>query len=388
MAAELRVLMLCPQFRPIVGGYERAAERLSQELVRLGCGVEVVAERRDRSWPAREDLNGLVIRRLPVLYRPGLHSMTSLFVHAAWLAFHGRRFDVWHVHQYGSHATLAILLGKLLRRPVVLKLTSSAAEGVGRVIASGRLSALQAWAHRRVTACIAVSAETAEEAQDFGIPGIRVVQIGNGVDTEAFSPATPELRRALRLTLKMPPNGVAVFVGRLSEEKNPLGLLEAWASARPRFRQPWTLVFVGDGPLRQLLEANVRNLNLESSVVLVGHSERVQDWLRAADLYVLSSHREGLSNTTLEAMATALPSVVTAVSGMSALIRVTNAGLVVPVGDVPAFAEALMALHDDPTRRLGMGRRARETVLRDYSLPAVAARHLAIYRSVVRQAQI
>ena len=58
-----RILMICPQFRPIVGGYERSAERLSIELGRLGHKIDVVTERRDMRWPKEEKLYDMKIRR-------------------------------------------------------------------------------------------------------------------------------------------------------------------------------------------------------------------------------------------------------------------------------------------------------------------------------------
>ena len=127
---SLRVLMISPQFRPLVGGYERAAERLSAALAEVGLRVVVIAERRDRAWPAMECIDGYEVRRLSCSYRRHRHAVTSLLSFAGFLLRHGREFDVWHVHQYGFHAALAVALGKVLRRPVVLKLTSSGAMGI------------------------------------------------------------------------------------------------------------------------------------------------------------------------------------------------------------------------------------------------------------------
>ena len=159
--APLSVLMISPQFRPILGGYERAAERVSTALARAGTRVVVVAERRDRAWPAVEPIDGYEVRRLSCLYRPHLHIVTSLLALAGFLLFHGRKFDVWHVHQYGFHAALAVALGKVLRRPVVLKLTNTAAHSF--FDAPGAVGRILRFFHRRVSACLAVSEETREE---------------------------------------------------------------------------------------------------------------------------------------------------------------------------------------------------------------------------------
>lgn len=378
--------MICPQFRPLVGGYERAAERLSIELVRQGQDVTVVAERRQWKWPKLERIEGVVIRRLPCVYRPRMHIATALLSLAVYLLLYGRRFDVWHVHQYGAHATVAILLAKLIRRPAVLKITNTAGQGISRATAATPLSLIQVWAHRHADGCVAVSDEAAQEVAHFGIPVDRVAKIGNGVDMKMFRPVVADERAALRITLGLPDRNTAIYVGRLSGEKNPLGLLEAWALARPHFREPWTLVMVGDGPQRALVGERIRDLGLGDCVRTVGLSDRVQDWLGASDVLLQASHWEGLSNTVLEAMASGLPAVVTSVSGMDDLIGRTGAGSIVPVGDMKAFAQAIVDLNADSGLRRSMGAKAREAVIQHYSAEVVARRHLAFYRCLPRTA--
>lgn len=218
------------------------------------------------------------------------------------------------------------------------------------------------------------------EACAFGIARERVLRIPNGVDTDSFKPPLTAERDALRDRLGLARGTcLAVSVGRLAHEKNPLGIVEAWARARPAFRAPWLLALVGDGPLREAVASRVRELGLDGDVRIVGHCDRVQDWLRAADLFVLGSHNEGMANTALEAMACGLPSVVTAVSGMDALMTQTGAGLVAPPGDAAALAQRLVDLHGDAPRRQAMGAGAREAILSGYSITHIAQRYLALY---------
>src|SRR5262245_43865842 len=227
---SLRVLTICPQFRPLVGGYERAADCLSAALAGVGLRVVVVAERRDRAWPVMECIDGYEVRRLSCVYRQHLHAVTSLLAFAGFLLRHGRAFDVWHVHQYGHHAALAVALGKVLHRPVVLKLPSSGAMGVEKAMGAGIVGRTLRFFHLRVSACIVVSEETREEAIHFGIAPDHIYRIHNGVDGRQFHPALPEERAAARRALGLHCERLVLYVGRLSPEKNPLGLLEAWAA--------------------------------------------------------------------------------------------------------------------------------------------------------------
>jgi glycosyltransferase involved in cell wall biosynthesis len=371
--------MICPQFRPLVGGYERAAERLSSAFAEAGLRVVVITERRDSSWPVGEVIDGYEVRRLPCLYRRHLHAITSLFSFAGFLLRHGREFDVWHVHQYGYHAALAVALSKLLHRPVVLKLTSSADMGIEKAMGSGIVGRILGFSHRWVSACLAVSEETYKEAIRFGIPLERIHLVPNGVDGRQFHPATPEQRVAARRALGLVCERLVLYVGRLSPEKNPLGLLDAWAAVDVQARGGALLALVGDGPDWGQVHARVQMPNLAGGVHLAGKQSDVATWCRAADVYVISSHNEGLSNTMIEAMASGLPVISTRVSGSSVLLELPAAGVVVDVNDVEQLAGAMRSLLQDEPLRTRLGENARLKFESRFSLVNTAMKTITLY---------
>lgn len=375
--------MIAPQFRPIVGGYERAAERLCAALAERGFQVTVITERRVRSWPVREIVQGYEVRRLPCLYRRRLHVVSSLLVFGIYLLLDGRHFQVWHVHQYGPHAALAVVLGKLLGRPVVLKLTSSAAMGIEKALGEGIRGRLLSVLHRRVSACLVVSEETRTEAIHFGIPSGRVHLIPNGVDRRSFRPASPKDRAEARRTLGLKCQRLVLYVGRLSPEKNPLGLLEAWAGVDEAVREGSLLALVGDGPLRATLADYVAAKGLSESVQIVGEQDDVACWMRAADLYVLASHLEGLSNTLLEAMASGLPVVSTRVSGSIEIVEEAGAGLLVDVGRMDQLSEAMARMLTDTALHEHIRQAGCALIQAKYSIDVVAQACLRLYRSLM-----
>jgi glycosyltransferase involved in cell wall biosynthesis len=375
--------MIAPQFRPLIGGYERAAERLCAALAERGFQVTVITERRVRSWPVREVVQGYEVRRLQCLYRRRLHVVSSLLVFGTYMLVHGRRFQVWHVHQYGPHAALAVALGNLLRRPVVLKLTNSAAMGIEKTLGKGIRGRLLGFLHRRVSACLAVSEETRTEAIQFGIPLERVHLIPNSVDHRSFRPASPKERVDARRALSLEGQRLVLYVGRLAPEKNPLGLLEAWAAVDEAVREGSLLALVGDGPLRATLADYVAAKGLSQSVRILGERNDVACWMRAADLYVLASNHEGLSNTFLEAMASGLPVVSTRVSGCIGTVEESGAGLLVDVGRVDRLSEAMARMLADTPLRERMGQAGRALIEDKYSTDVVARACLRLYRSLM-----
>jgi glycosyltransferase involved in cell wall biosynthesis len=387
--ADIRVLMISPQFRPLVGGYERAAERLSAALTEAGLRVVVITERRERAWLAMECIDGYEVRRLFCLYQRHLHAITSLFSFAGFLLRHGRDFDVWHVHQCGYHAALAVTLGKLLHRPVVLKLTSSDAAGVEKAMGSGIVGGILGFFHRRVSACLAISDETREEAICFGFPPERIHLIPNGVDGRQFHPDSPEERAAARRALGLACERLVLYVGRLSAEKNPLGLLEAWAAVDAKAREGALLALVGDGPEWKQVHSRARMPDLAGSVHLAGRRSDVASWYRAANIYVVSSHYEGLSNVMIEAMASGLPVISTRVSGSSVLLEFPAAGVVVDVNDEEQLAGAIRSLLQDEPLRTRLGENARLTFESRFSLANLAKKTISLYSKLLdRSAQI
>jgi glycosyltransferase involved in cell wall biosynthesis len=351
-------------------------------LVEAGLSVVIIAERRDHAWPAVEWIDGYEVRRLSCWYRRHFHVITSVLSFASFLIRRGREFDIWHVHNYGFHAALAVALGKVLRRPVVCKLTNSGPMGIAKM-GSGVSGYILEFFHRRVSACIAITKETRKEAICFGIPPQRIHLIPNGVDGRQFHPSSVEERSAARRALGLDCERLVLYVGRLSAEKNPLGLLDAWAALDPNVRAGSVLALVGDGPEGDKVNERIHALNLKESVHLAGSRDDVATWYRAADLYVNSSRNEGLSNTMIEALASGLPVVATRVSGVKEHLDETGAGVVVPIGDTSRLSSAIQMLLENGGQRMNLRDRGRCVFERRFSLDLVASQVHRVYESLL-----
>ena len=153
-----------------------------------------------------------------------------------------------------------------------------------------------------------------------------------------------------------------ITVGRLVEQKGIDVLLEAWAKVTKTLPD-WQLAIVGDGPLHAKLKMRAAELNIENCVKWLGHVSDPFPLLRAAEVFVLTSRFEGTPNALLEAMACGLPAVVSDASpGPCELVGTDeSAGLIVPVEDSSATAEALthLALNEALRRRLGVAAKMR-----------------------------
>jgi glycosyltransferase involved in cell wall biosynthesis len=156
--------------------------------------------------------------------------------------------------------------------------------------------------------------------------------------------------------------------------------------AQPALRQRLRLVLVGDGPLRAPCEALLREAGISDLAWFAGERSDVADVMRGLDCFVLPSIAEGISNTILEAMASALPVLATAVGGNADLVADGRTGLLVPAGDAQAMATALAALALDPARAVAMGQAGRREVEARFSLAAMVKAYEGVYDGLLRRA--
>jgi glycosyltransferase involved in cell wall biosynthesis len=212
--------------------------------------------------------------------------------------------------------------------------------------------------------------------------GAPVDDVVKGVDTALFTPDGPNLRAALGLEGKR----VVLCVTRLVPIKNLPLLLEAIADVR-RHSQDAVLVFVGEGPQRQALEAQARALGMADAVIFAGYAaqEDTPSWYRTADVFALPSDFDNSPNVVLEAMAAGLPVVATDVGGLRDYVTSPDNGLLVPKGSRAGLAAALLEVLDDRPRAAAIGRRNREKAVTTFSWAVSASRMLAVYERVVRE---
>ncbi len=214
------------------------------------------------------------------------------------------------------------------------------------------------------------------------IVGAPVDNVVKGVDTALFSPDGPNLRAARGWDGKR----VVLCVTRLVPIKNLPLLIAAIADVR-RHAPDVVLVFVGEGPQQQALEAQARALGIGEAVTFAGYAAQADTpaWYRTADVFALPSDFDNSPNVVLEAMAAGIPVVATDVGGLRDYITPPDNGILVAKGSRAELAAALSLLLDDRPRAAAIGRRNREAVVRTFSWPVSAARMLAVYERIVRE---
>ncbi len=358
----------------VAGGGEMVAAQLAERLDRVRFR-SVVFCLQEPGWVARD----LESRGLKVVVFDAGEGVKPALVGRLWRALRRERVDVVHCHNtmpllYGGMAAE----GPFRRRPALLMTKH------GMTFWRGWRQGTVARALLRRASVVAVSGEIRSALVGGAWAGAGQVRtILNGIDPERYRPG--EGRDATRRELGWPADEfVAGLVARLSPEKDHATLLRA--AARLRESAPRAhLAVIGDGPLRQALEAQASELRLEGYCRFLGEREDVPRLLAGLDAFVLSSTREGTPLTLLEAMAAEVPTVTTAVGGMPDVVLDGETGLLVPPGDHEALAAALARLAVDAAERRRMGRAGRRRVVEQYSLDRMAREYERLYDDLVRQ---
>jgi glycosyltransferase involved in cell wall biosynthesis len=325
-----------------------------------------------------EGLEGYEHQRFPLsLTRSRLAGVPSVLTRWRRLRQLSRGVSLVHVH--GDMA--AILATPLLRRSSFVRLFRTKDErhgsgsgpalvitthGLHRLRRSGGLAGRLV--RRRLTAAVAASARTiciaADERDDLAAalaPGLRdrLVVVPNGVPLPPD--ADPNTRVRVRRSLGLREHEVAVlFAGQLEQRKDPLGAASAVEAARENGGE-LVLLIAGAGQLSNQVQARAG-----AGVRPLGHREDLDDLYAAADLFLLPSHREGMSFALLEAMAHGLAPVVADGTGNAETVGET--GVIFAPGDLTALSQRLAELAADPAVRARLGAAARERIRTELSL--------------------
>jgi sugar transferase (PEP-CTERM/EpsH1 system associated) len=223
----------------------------------------------------------------------------------------------------------------------------------------------------------------------IGVRQTRIDQIYNGVDTRRFRPADGARAPLAGSPFAAPTFWVVGTVGRLQAVKDQVLLARAFVRAielAPHARERMRLAIVGDGPLRPQVEQVLRDAGAESLAWMAGERGDVPDVMRALDAFALPSIAEGISNTVLEAMATALPIVATHVGGNGELIEQDVTGRLVPAQDPDAMARALLDDFQAPEAAARRGLAARQAAERRFSLDRMVADYGNLYERMLAHA--
>ena len=346
------------------GGTERQMTELIRRLDPNRYRVHALCFRREGRWLPRVQGRAASIVEFPIrgFTRPSTLSQLAKF--AAWCR--SERIAVLQTCDFYSN---------------VFGLAGAALAGVPVRVGSRRelnpdktprQIGLQRLAYRFATHVVANSPAAAGILAEENVSRPRLVMIPNGVDADAY-----RTRRTSRPLRRL------ITVANLRPEKSHETLIAAaaiLAASCPELRYQ----IVGDGARRSELEALARARGVDGVVEFLGERDDIPALLAAADVFVLPSRSEAFPNGAIEAMASGLPVVASAVGGLCDLIDSGRTGLLVPPADPEALAAAVHSLVRSPERAAALGAAARDEVQARYSFNRMVGAFDGLYQSALQ----
>jgi glycosyltransferase involved in cell wall biosynthesis len=244
---------------------------------------------------------------------------------------------------------------------------------------------LDKWMHRRMNHIVCVSQGQADKVIRAGTPASRVSVIYNAVRMERFDvPSDISFRHRMEAMFPTKPRLIVGAAGRLSPEKGFDILVNA---VKTMLTEPQSLdcgvVIFGDGVLQESLQKQIDERGLSSSVVLAGFTDQLDQYMHHFDLFVQSSHTEGMPSVLLEAMSARTAVVATRVGGTGELVVEGSTGLMVPPNDPNALAEAMQKVLSDDDLRRTMGENGQRRVEQSFALDAQAEAYWELFERLM-----
>jgi len=367
---KIKVLHIVPVLSP--GGAERVAVHIVRGLNRNRYEAEVISLGRRMEC----DLDRLIEEHgisVQYLGKPAGFDYRMYFrLHRV---LKDCRPDIIHTHiqvlRYALPSMLSLKCASLLH--TVHNLAEREVEPGARWI--------QGYAFHNGVVPVAVAEEVARSVQRlYGIQRCRV--ISNGIPTEYYArPQTP--RSEWRAREGFRDNDVLfVCVARFAPQKNHELLLKAFAEG-PASDPNAHVILVGEGALQERLEDQAKNLGLARRVHFLGLRTDIPDVLGATDVFVLSSDYEGSPLSVMEAMASGLPIVSTAVGGVPDLFENGKEGLIVQPGDVQGLSNSMAYLLGNREARVSLGTAAARRTRENYDTSMMVRAYEELYEDLV-----
>jgi glycosyltransferase involved in cell wall biosynthesis len=380
-----RILIVCDSYPPVLGGSEIEAQRVAAGLIARGHAVRVLCSGggpmpKVRDWV---DPAGVPVSILTKDATGRTKDRVFALQVARELIARRNEYDIVYFLMQGLHLAAGLPTARLLGKSIVMKISG---DGIVTTMRQSRVGRLELdWLLKWRIPVMLLNDNMMREAEASGFPRAQLVWMPNPVEIDKFRPAQDSEASAWRTSHGLPADGFfVVYTGRLSHEKGIRELFQGFARASAEVPDA-RLILVGDGPMRAELEAFAADLGVADRIKFVGRVPlmEVPFWLRAGDVFALTSPNEGFSCALVEAMASGLACVVSDIPANRQLVADGVQGVTVPFDGIERIAAAFVRLARNPGERQAMGAAARLEAEK-YSIERVVERYEDLFAQAAR----
>lgn len=348
------------------GGQEIRILEESRGMLARGHQVVILCPPESRLFTEAKRRN-IPVEALPI----GRKNFGGFFALRHWLAMHPT--DLVNTHS-STDSWLTALACKSLKSPPAIVRTR-------HISAPIPANAPSRWLYTHAVRHVVTTGERLRQTliHHNRFPAEQITSVPTGIDTDRFAPGD---KASARLALGLDPAAHYLgIVATLRSWKGHLYLLDAFATLAQQ-HPDLTLLIVGDGPMRNVIEDRVTELHLADRVRMVGQQERPEDWLKVLDVFCLPSYaNEGVPQAVLQAMLTGLPIVSTPVGAITEAIADERTGLIVPPKDAQELANTINRLLADSSLAQRLGNQAREDAVSRFGFDRMLDNMESIFRA-------
>jgi len=372
--ARVRIGITC---YPTYGGSGAVATELGIALARRGHEIHFITYQQPFRLPSflpRIYFHEVDVGRYPLFEYPPYDLALAVRMHQVVLA---HKLDLLHVHYAIPHATSAWIAREMLApiRPDIRVLTTLHGTDITIVGQDPSFHAITKFSIEQSDGLTAVSRFLQRETmRAFGCTGCEIEVIPNFIDPGVYDRA--KYKAALRDQVAAT-DRVLMHISNFRPVKRVRDVVRVFARVGEQI--PSVLVMVGDGPDRVHAEAEARELGVEDRVFFLGKIEAVAPLLSAADLFLIPSQSESFGLSALEALASGVPVVGSAVGGLPEVVRDGETGALCEVGDVDGMANAAMDILRDRDRWQRMSTLAARDARERFSMDDVVEQYESFY---------
>lgn len=384
MELSHNIVIVCFKYPPVYSGYGKQLQSVTEEILKKDKGINItLLTAYPESVGTRENF-----RVIPMLDKREISNDDVYpFARAAlsWLFKNRNQYTVIHCVKAGPEAIVSNIASKVLRKPLVVKVaqdevSSRELEGV-----TGLKKVVRKFRHYLLTTSdyfVAISEEIKDDLKKLVKNENKIVEIPNGVNHKKFQPVVQEGKYARRAQLDISDDEIILlYAGALNKRKGTSDLLNALASLETEVKFRCILC----GPIlenEEMYRSMMEEINQSSNITVEyrGSVSNANEYMQAADIFILPSYSEGLPNVLLEAASTGLPLITTDIGGSRDIVEDGHNGYVVNTNAPEEISERLSLLIESEELRETYGHNSRELVLSKYSLDTVSDKYIALYK--------
>ncbi|CAM4235977.1 glycosyltransferase family 4 protein [Lacicoccus alkaliphilus] len=373
----MNILMIINSFRPLIGGAEKQAERLSEKLLEDQMIDRItILTRHYKGLKKKEEINGIKVVRLKAIGPGKIKPITFLWSCFIYLLLHHRDYDLFHAHSLSFGGYAVALFGKIFKKPSVSKIagggSAKGSEPVNMMYADWLTKYRLNYLLKNIDKVIAISEDIYKDLNTVGFSKNQKIRINNGIDTNTYTKKLPTIEN---LSKKY---NIYVYAGRFEKIKGIDVLIESWYLTSQEFRKKNKLLLLGKGSI------DVKNLIRDDSIILIGEVTNVEEYLIENNIFVLPSRYEGISNALLEAIKNKNLIICSDAGGNTDIIKNNHNGFVFE-------KENIMQLHETIIKSSQLTQEEKQLYIKNafnyiennYSFEVVKNQYMELYEEIL-----